>query len=125
MDVSSSIGTGVASLVVDPKEVRYVLLDTKRFYYGAPAPEVMRPILALPFNPQWIHNILFEEAFTEPGLVVSAGRGRLAERLRARLERHQDQLDRAQGSDQIHHHRTPAGERADQRAIVQAGGRRA
>lgn len=67
MDVTSSIGTGVASLVTDPKEVRYVLLDSKRFYYGEPQPDVMRPILALPFNPMWIHNILFEDAIVDKG----------------------------------------------------------
>ena len=65
MDVSSSLGTGVASLVVDAQEVRYVLLDTKRYYVGAPQADTLKPILALPFNPKWIHNILFEEAFTE------------------------------------------------------------
>lgn len=67
MDVSSSLGTGVASLVTDPTEVRYLLLDTKRFYYGAPQADVMRPILALPFNPKWIHNVLFEEPIAEKG----------------------------------------------------------
>jgi hypothetical protein len=66
MDVSSSLGTGVASLVVDPKEVRYVLFDQKRYYIGAPQADALKPILALPFNPKWIHNILFEEAFTDP-----------------------------------------------------------
>ena len=67
MDVSSSLGTGVASLVTEPSEVRYVLLDSKRFYYGPPQADVMRPILALPFNPKWIHNVLFEEAITDKG----------------------------------------------------------
>lgn len=61
MDVTSTLGTGVAALVVAPKEVRYVLLDSKRFYYGQPQPDVMRPILAIPFDPRWIHNLLFEE----------------------------------------------------------------
>lgn len=61
MDVTSTLGTGVASLVVDNKEVRYVLLDSKRFYYGRPQPDVMRPILAIPFDPRWLHSLLFEE----------------------------------------------------------------
>ncbi len=60
MDVTSTLGTGVASLLVDQKEVRYVLFDSKRFYYGTPQAEVMRPILAIPFDPRWLHNILFE-----------------------------------------------------------------
>lgn len=65
MDVLSTLGTGVASLVVVPKEVRYVLFDSKRFYYGPPQPDVMRPILAIPFDPRWLHNILFEQPLTE------------------------------------------------------------
>jgi hypothetical protein len=65
MDVVSALGTGVASLVVDSKEVRYILIDSKRYYYGQPQPEVMRPILALPFDPRWLHNILFEIPFSE------------------------------------------------------------
>ena len=67
MDVTTIIGTGVASLVVDPAEVRYFILDSKKFYVGVAQPEVMRPILPLPFNPKWIHNILFEEEFTDKG----------------------------------------------------------
>jgi len=65
MDVTSALGTGVASLIADTKEVRYILFDSKRFYYGQPHPEVMRPILALPFDPRWLHNILFEIPFSE------------------------------------------------------------
>ncbi len=65
MDVVSALGTGVASLLVDTKEVRYVLLDSKRFYYGSPQPDVMRPILAIPFDPRWLHNILFDLPLTD------------------------------------------------------------
>lgn len=61
LDVTTTLGTGVASLLVTPTEVRYVLLDAKRFYYGTPQPDVMRPILALPFDPRWIQNLFFDE----------------------------------------------------------------
>ncbi len=67
MDVVSTLGTGVASLVVDPQEVRYVLFDQKKFYAGAPTADAMRPILAIPFNPRWLHNILFDEELTDKG----------------------------------------------------------
>ena len=60
MDVTTTLGLGVASLVVDPQEVRYVLFDAKKFYSGVPQPNAMRPILALPIDPRWIHNILFD-----------------------------------------------------------------
>lgn len=65
MDVTTTLGGGVASLVADNKEVRYVLVDSKRFYYGSPQPGVMRPILAVPFDPRWLQNILFELPLSE------------------------------------------------------------
>lgn len=65
MDVTTTLGTGVASLLVDKKEVRYILFDSKRFYFGAPQPGVMRPILSIPFDPRWIQNILFDIPFAE------------------------------------------------------------
>lgn len=67
MDVTSTLGTGVASLLVEPREVRYVLFESKRFYFGPPQAEVMRPILAIPFDPRWLHNLLFEEPITDKG----------------------------------------------------------
>jgi hypothetical protein len=60
MDVSTTLGMGVASLLETPKEVRYILYDSKRFYYGLPQPGVMRPILAIPFDPRWLQNVLFD-----------------------------------------------------------------
>ena len=71
MDVSSALGTGVASLLVEPKDVRYVLFDSKRFYYGEPQSSVLRPILAMPLDPRWINNLLFEEPMTDKGWVCS------------------------------------------------------
>lgn len=61
MDVTTALGTGVASLVVDSKEVRYILVDSKRFYFGPPQADVMRPILAMPFDPRWIQNVLLDQ----------------------------------------------------------------
>lgn len=60
MDVTSALGTGVASMVVQDSEVRYILVDSKRFYFGQPQPNVMRPILAAPIDPRWLHNLLFD-----------------------------------------------------------------
>src|SRR4051812_36588867 len=65
MDVTTTLGTGVASLVADNKDVRYTLYESKRFYFGSPQPGVMRPILAIPFDPRWLQNILFDTAIPE------------------------------------------------------------
>lgn len=65
MDVTTTLGMGVASLLVDNRDVRYVLYDSKRFYYGTPSPGVMRPILTIPFDPRWLQNILFDTPIPE------------------------------------------------------------
>lgn len=65
MDVTNALNTGVASLVTDDKEVRYIIFDSKRFYFGKPQADVMRPILAIPFDPRWIENLLLDKAIPE------------------------------------------------------------
>ena len=65
MDVTSALNTGVASLVTDGKEVRYLMFDSKRFYYGRPQPDVMRPILSIPIDPRWIENMLLDQAIPD------------------------------------------------------------
>jgi hypothetical protein len=65
MDVTTTLGMAVASLLETPREVRYALFDSKRFYFGTPQPGVMRPILAIPFDPRWLQNVLFDQPITE------------------------------------------------------------
>lgn len=65
MDVKTTLGTGVAALTADQKDVRYLLVNAKKFYYGASRPEVMRPVLAIPFDPRGINNLLFDIPFRD------------------------------------------------------------
>lgn len=65
MDVASALNTAVASLLTDDKEVRYILFDSKRFYFGKPQLDVMRPILSIPLDPRWIQNLLFDLPISE------------------------------------------------------------
>lgn len=67
LDVSSTLGQPVASIVTTNKEVRYFTADNKKFYVGTPRPEVLKPILAIPLDPRWLQNILFDEAPTGNG----------------------------------------------------------
>ena len=71
MDVTTALGTGVASLVTDEKEVHYILVDSKRYYSGPAQANAMRPILSIPFDPRWLNNILLEEPITEKGWTCS------------------------------------------------------
>lgn len=65
MDVASALNTAVASLLTDDKEVRYIMFDSKRFYFGKPQADVMRPILSIPLDPRWIQNLLFDIPIAE------------------------------------------------------------
>lgn len=77
MDVTSTLGTGVATILSEPNEVRYILFDSKRFYYGQPQPNVMRPVLAMPFDPRWFQNLLFDEPIEGKGWICkNDGSGR-------------------------------------------------
>lgn len=61
VDISSTLGQPMATLVVNSKEVRYFTADNKTFYTGTPRPEVLKPILAIPLDPRWLQNVLFDE----------------------------------------------------------------
>ena len=74
VDVTSTLGQHVASLVATNKEVRYYTSENKRFYTGTPRPEVLRPILAIPLDPRWLENILFDEAPIDGNWVCSKRR---------------------------------------------------
>lgn len=82
MDVTSALNTGVASLVTDSKEVRYILFDSKRFYYGRPQADVMRPILSIPIDPRWIENMLLDQPIPEKSWTCTGGSGGLVEECR-------------------------------------------
>lgn len=60
VDVFSTLNQHVASLVLNNGEVRYFTTESKRFYVGAPRPDVLKPILAIPLDPRWLQNVLFD-----------------------------------------------------------------
>lgn len=79
MDVTSALNTGVASLVTDAKEVRYIMFDSKRFYYGRPQADVMRPILSIPIDPRWIENMLLDEPIADKSWTCTGSSGLVEE----------------------------------------------
>jgi hypothetical protein len=64
LDIASTLGQQVASLVTTNSEVKYFNADTKKFYTGTPRAEVLRPILSIPLDPRWLQNVLFDEPIT-------------------------------------------------------------
>lgn len=61
VDATSTLGQPIASLVATDSEVRYFTTESKKFYFGPPRPDSLKSILAIPFDPRWLQNILFDE----------------------------------------------------------------
>jgi hypothetical protein len=77
VDVTSTLGQFVAALVLNHGEVKYLTADNKRLYVGAPKPDVLRPILAIPLDPRWLLSVLFDEAITADNWTCENDKDRL------------------------------------------------
>lgn len=60
MDITAAMGHHVASFVMSPEEVRYLVVRDRKFYEGPASPQALRPILAIPIDPSLLHNIAFD-----------------------------------------------------------------
>jgi hypothetical protein len=65
MDVTAALGHPVASLVIDGKEMTYVLFETKQYFRGTPSSASLKPVINVPLDPRIIDNIFFDEPITE------------------------------------------------------------
>jgi hypothetical protein len=77
LDVSSTLGQQVAALTTTSTEVRYYTTEQKKFYVGAPKSDVLRPILAIPLDPRWLQNLLFDEAIVNKNWTCKLGEDHL------------------------------------------------
>lgn len=65
VDISTTLGQPVAALVLKGNSVRYILMESKRVYYGPASTESLKPILSAPIDPRWLVNIFYEKAFED------------------------------------------------------------
>ncbi len=75
LDAVSTLGAHLASLVLTEEEVRYLVSSERRFYFGAPRPESMIPVLSVSMSPNYLHNILFEQPISEGDWVCERDKG--------------------------------------------------
>lgn len=71
MEVSALMGFQVASLVMSPQEISYVIYSRKTFYHGRNSEQAFKQILNLPLHPMNFANIAFDEPVQGPGWVCS------------------------------------------------------
>lgn len=65
LDVTSTLGHHLASLVLNGNEVKYMVIQDKKFYQGRPSPDALQPMVAVPLDPRWLYNILFDKPIAE------------------------------------------------------------
>lgn len=62
MDVTTTIGTHVATFVMNDKEVKYILPSEKRFVTGPATPETFKAVSGVELEPRLFMNVLFDQA---------------------------------------------------------------
>lgn len=60
MDVTAAMGDHVASLVKNERDVKYILVKSKKYYQGRSSSTVLKPILSIPLDLSVMENILFD-----------------------------------------------------------------
>ncbi len=60
IDLTSSLGGHVATIVLNGDELRYVVVPQKKFFVGPAKPESLKNVLPIPMDPHWFYNILFD-----------------------------------------------------------------
>lgn len=65
VDISTTLGQPIAALVLKGNDVRYILIESKRVYYGPASTESLKPILSAPIDPRWLLNIFYEKPFED------------------------------------------------------------
>ena len=72
LDLTSSLGGHVASLVLTGNDLKYVLVPQKRYFEGSSRAESLRPVLSMPLDPRWLYDIFFDQPIRSPGWSCSS-----------------------------------------------------
>lgn len=66
-EISGLLGFQVASLVMSPTEISYILHTQKTFYYGKNSEKAFKHLIDLPLHPMNLAKIAFDEPIQGPG----------------------------------------------------------
>ncbi|WP_413569230.1 hypothetical protein ACLWBD_01005 [Bdellovibrio sp. HCB117] len=67
LEISAMLGYQVASLVMSPSEISYVIYQQKTFFYGRNSERAFSRMIDLPLHPMNLANIAFDEPVRGPG----------------------------------------------------------
>lgn len=71
MEVSATLGYQVASVVMDPEQISYVVYPQKRFYNGRNSDNAFSKVLGISIHPMNLSNIAFESPIRGKGWTCS------------------------------------------------------
>lgn len=71
LEIAALMGFQVASLVMNPQEISYVLYSRKTFYQGHNSERAFAHVLNLPLHPMNLTKIAFDEPVEGPGWLCS------------------------------------------------------
>lgn len=63
MEVTSSLGIALASILIKEKEVEYILPKQKKYYHGIKSDSALFPALNIRVNPEMLSAVFFEESY--------------------------------------------------------------
>lgn len=66
-EITALLGYQVASLVMSPSEISYIVYPQKAFFYGRNSERAFSRVLDLPLHPMNLTNIAFDEPVRGPG----------------------------------------------------------
>jgi hypothetical protein len=64
VDLVSTLGTQVASIVLNGKNLTYLVVPQKRYFTGESDPESLRAVTSIPLDARWFYNVLFDRPLT-------------------------------------------------------------
>ncbi|KHD88467.1 MAG: hypothetical protein OM95_08085 [Bdellovibrio sp. ArHS] len=67
LEISAMLGYQVASLVMSPTEISYVIYPQKTFFYGRNSERAFSRMIDVPLHPMNLANIAFDEPVRGPG----------------------------------------------------------
>lgn len=65
IDVTSTLGMHLFSLVSEEKNVEYLVVREKKHYKGRPSSRALRPVLSVPLNPNHLRNVILRRPIAE------------------------------------------------------------
>ena len=65
MDITSTLGHHVFSLVSTGNQVEYLLVRQKKHYKGASSERALRPVLKVPIDPAHLKNVIFQRPIAD------------------------------------------------------------